>query len=69
MIDYVMRQTTSDRTGIQWTFSKQLEDLDFINDVSLLIKTSTCIREAVLCCRSKEDWAPINFGKIEIMSE
>jgi len=36
-IDWVMRQTTSDRPrGIQWTLFSQLEDLDFADDLSLL---------------------------------
>ncbi|PVD19664.1 hypothetical protein C0Q70_20154 [Pomacea canaliculata] len=37
VIDWVMRKTTQDNnTGIQWTFTKQLEDLDFADDISLL---------------------------------
>ena len=32
-----MKQATSDKkTSIQWTFTKQLEDLDFTGDISLL---------------------------------
>nr|KAG5712555.1 hypothetical protein BaRGS_011529 [Batillaria attramentaria] len=37
VVDWVMRQATDGkRTGIQWTFSKQLEDLDFADDIALL---------------------------------
>ena len=41
VVDWVIRQSTADkrtgkRTGIQWTFTKQLEDLDFEDDISLL---------------------------------
>ncbi|KAK7089318.1 hypothetical protein V1264_024890 [Littorina saxatilis] len=37
VIDWIMRRTTMDsNTGIQWTFAKQLEDLDFADDVGLL---------------------------------
>jgi hypothetical protein len=37
VIDWVMRQSTTEgRTGIQWTFTKQLEDLDFADDIALL---------------------------------
>jgi peptidoglycan hydrolase CwlO-like protein len=37
VIDWVMWQsTTGRRTGIQWTFTKQLEDLDFADDITLL---------------------------------
>ena len=37
VIDWVMRKATKDRRmGIQWTLTKQLEDLDFADDISLL---------------------------------
>ena len=37
LVDWVMRQSTVDqKTGIQWIFNKQLEDLDFADDISLL---------------------------------
>nr|KAG5701747.1 hypothetical protein BaRGS_004349 [Batillaria attramentaria] len=37
VIDWIMRGTTEgSTTGIQWTFTKQLEDLDFADDISLL---------------------------------
>lgn len=37
VIDWSMRKTTQDyNTGIQWTFIKQLDDLDFVDDFSLL---------------------------------
>jgi hypothetical protein len=36
-IDWVMRQTTSDKArGIQWTLLSHLEDLDFADDLALL---------------------------------
>jgi hypothetical protein len=37
LIDWIMRQTTIDNNnGMQWTFTKQLEDLDFDDDVDVL---------------------------------
>ena len=37
VVDWIMKQTTSDRkTGIQSTFTKQLEDLDFADEIILL---------------------------------
>ena len=37
VVDWVMRQSTAGRrTGIQWTFTRQLEDLDFADDIGLL---------------------------------
>ena len=35
-IDWVMRETTNDRNGIQWTLFDQLDDLDFADDLALL---------------------------------
>nr|KAG5702408.1 hypothetical protein BaRGS_027495 [Batillaria attramentaria] len=48
VVDWVMRQATDGkRTGIQWTFSKQLEDLDFADDIALLLPQATrCAGEA-----------------------
>ena len=36
VVDWVMKQSTAGKKGIQWTFIKQLEDLDFADDISLL---------------------------------
>ncbi|XP_025097540.1 uncharacterized protein LOC112565890 [Pomacea canaliculata] len=37
VIDWIMRRTTfNSNTGVQWTFDRQLEDLDFAGDTSLL---------------------------------
>jgi hypothetical protein len=37
LIEWIKRQTTIDNNmGIQWTFTKRLEDLDFSDDVDLL---------------------------------
>ena len=36
VVDWVMKQSTANqKTGIQWTFNKQLEDLDFVDDINL----------------------------------
>ncbi|PVD20312.1 hypothetical protein C0Q70_18466 [Pomacea canaliculata] len=36
-IAWIMRRTTSNsNTGVQWTFARQLEDLDFVDNISLL---------------------------------
>ena len=41
-IDWVMRQTTSDRLrGIRWTLFSTLEDLDFADDLALVLCFST----------------------------
>ena len=37
-LDYIMRQTTQNaRHGIQWNMFSQLEDLDYIDDIALLL--------------------------------
>ncbi|XP_062601333.1 uncharacterized protein LOC134263048, partial [Saccostrea cucullata] len=37
VIDWIMQETTKgSKNGIQWTFTKQLEDLDFADDIDLL---------------------------------
>ncbi|XP_059165672.1 uncharacterized protein LOC131948157 [Physella acuta] len=36
VIDWIMLKTTHNVTGIQWSFTKRLEDLDFSGDMCLL---------------------------------
>ena len=39
-VDWLMRETTAGRrTGVQWTPRRQLEDLDFADDIALLSHT------------------------------
>ena len=70
VVDWVMRQSTAgQRTGIQWTFTKQLEDLDFADDISLLSHKQQDAQEKL--CRVAEEaektGLQINIGKTEIM--
>ena len=45
-IDWVMRTSTEGkRNGIQWTLWKQLEDLDFADDLALLSHTRQLLQE------------------------
>lgn len=63
VIDWIMHKTLQDNTGIQWTFTKQLEDLDFVNDISPLshqqqhaqTQTEYASREDKLKGQQKED--------------
>ena len=70
VVDWVMRQsTTGKKTGIQWTFTKQLEDLDFADDISLLSHKQQDAQEK-LCCVAEEaakTGLKINIGKTEVM--
>ena len=70
VVDWVMKQSTADRrTGIQWTFMKQLEDLDFTDDISLLSHKQQDAQEKL--CRVAEEaektGLQINIGKTEAM--
>jgi hypothetical protein len=35
-IDWVLKEKTKDKKGIQWTLWDQLDDLDFADDLALL---------------------------------
>ena len=45
-IDWTMKQVTnSSQTGIQWSLTEQLEDLDFADDLALLAHTHQHMQE------------------------
>ena len=45
-IDWVMRQTTSDQPrGIRWTLFSTLEDLDFADEVAMVLRTRQHMQE------------------------
>ena len=49
-IDWVMRQTTSDRPrGIRWTLFSTLEDLEFADDLALVSHTHQHMQEKTTC--------------------
>ncbi|RUS88821.1 hypothetical protein EGW08_003451 [Elysia chlorotica] len=70
VIDWVMRQATKNqRTGIQWTLMRQLEDLDFADDISLLSHKLDDAQKKL--CRVAEEaektGLQINISKTEVM--
>ena len=70
VVDWVMRQSTAgQRTGIQWTFTKQLEDLDFADDISLLSHKQQDAQEKLcrLAAEAEKTGLQINIGKTEAM--
>ena len=70
VVDWVMRQSTADRrTGIQWTFNKQLEDLDFADDISLLSHKHQDAQEKLcrVAAEAEKTGLQINIGKTEVM--
>jgi hypothetical protein len=70
VVDWVMRQSTAGRrTGIQWTFTKQLEDQDFTDDISLFTHKQQGAQEK-LCHVAEEaekTGLQINIGKTEVL--
>jgi len=42
VVDWVLNQTMDHPKGLQWTFAKTLEDLDFADDIGLL--SHYCLR-------------------------
>ena len=65
-----MRQSTAGkRTGIQWTFTKQLEDLDFADDISLLSHRQQDAQEKLchVAADAETTGLQINIGKTEVM--
>ena len=70
MVDCVMKQSTArKRTGIQWTSMKQLEDLDFANDISLLSPKQQDAQEKLrrVAEEAGKTGLQINIGKTEAM--
>ena len=70
VVDWVMWQSTAgQRTGIQWTFTKQLEDLDFADDISLLPHKQQDAQEKLcwVAAEAEKIGLQINIGKTEVM--
>nr|KAG5695646.1 hypothetical protein BaRGS_029136 [Batillaria attramentaria] len=70
VVDWVMRQATDGkRTGIQWTFSKHLEDLDFADDIALLSHKQQDAQEKLnrVAEEAEKTGLKINISKTEVM--
>ena len=69
-IDWVMRQTTSDRVrGIRWTLLSTLEDLDFADNLALLSHTHQHMQEKTTCLSmsAQQVGLKISQKKTEVM--
>uniref|UniRef100_A0A0L8G2I4 Reverse transcriptase domain-containing protein n=1 Tax=Octopus bimaculoides TaxID=37653 RepID=A0A0L8G2I4_OCTBM len=65
VVDWIRKQATAGKkTGIQWTFDKQLEDLCYADDITFLSHKQQCVAEEV-------EWTghQINIKKTEAMGE
>ena len=70
-IDWVMRRTTADRPrGIQWNLFRQLEDLDFADDLAVLSSNHGHLQEKTrrLSQYAKQTGLTINRNKTKIMT-
>ena len=70
VVDWIIRQSTAGkRTGIQWTFTKQLEDLEFSDDTSLLFHRHQDTQEKLcrVAAEAENTGLQINIGKTEVM--
>ena len=69
-VGWVMKQSTAGkRTGIQWAFMKQLADLDFADDISLLSHKQQDAQEKLrrVTEEAGKTKLQINIGKTEAM--
>lgn len=69
-IDWIMTQTTHNKkTGIQWSLTKQLEDLDFADDIALLSHSHQQMQEKTQLLEKTAAGLglKINVGKTKIM--
>ena len=70
VIDWIMKETTQgNKTGIQWTFTKHLEDLDFADDIDLLSHKQQHAQEKLsrLAAEAEKTGLKINIKKTEVM--
>ena len=70
VVDWDMRQSAAGkRMGIQWTFTKHLEDLDFADDISLLSHRQQDTQEKLcrVAAEAEKTGLQINIGKTEVM--
>ena len=69
-VDWIMKQVTLEgRTGIQWTLTSHLEDLDFADDLALLSHSHNHMQEKTdrLDKVSKSVGLNIHSGKTKIL--
>ena len=69
VIDWIQRNTTSVRNGIQWTMFKQLEDLDFADDLAEISTTQRQLQEKTNSLNSfaQKTGLNINITKTKVM--
>ena len=70
VIDWIQRNTTSAKNGIQWTMFEQLEDLDFADDLAEISTTQKQLQEKTnkLNTFARKTGLKINVTKTKVMS-
>jgi hypothetical protein len=69
-VDWIMTTVTTGRSnGIQWTLLTQLDDLDFTNDLTLLLHNHRQMQDKTTCLATKSAGTglKINLKKTELM--
>ena len=69
-IDWIMKNSTSDkRTGIQWTITELLDDLDFADDIGLISHSHRQMQEKTeaICQNSAKIGLQLNVSKTQVM--
>ena len=69
IIDWIMKNSVNDKTGIQWTLTKKLEDLDFADDIALLSHSHAHMQEKTskIAEKSAQVGLNINVAKTKVM--
>ena len=70
VVDWIMREATKDNnTGLQWTFTKYLEDLDFADDLCLLSQKQQHMQQKTdrLTEEAAKTGLQVNIDKTEVM--
>ena len=69
VVDWIMQQAMAGRTGIQWTLTKQLEDLDYADDITLVSHRQQGAQEKLfrIAEEAEKTVLQINIGKAKVM--
>jgi hypothetical protein len=69
VIDYIMGKVDDNKTGIPWTFGKNLQDLEFADDICLIEENATNMKKKILKQIKEAELAgiKINIKKCKII--
>ena len=70
VVDWIIRQSIAgQKTEIQWTFTKHLEDVDFTDDISLFFNRQqhTLVKLSRVVTEAEKTGLRINIGKTDVL--